>query len=50
MEEAKNQAPLLMDAKFSFAVKFPFNPSKIHFDELDIPSLYTSLPNLVRKV
>jgi myosin-5 len=50
MEEAKNQAPLLMDAKFSFAVKFPFNPSKIHFDELDIPSLYTNLPSIVRKV
>ena len=50
MEEAKNQAPLLMDAKFSFAVKFPFNPSKIHFDELDIPTLYTNLPNLVRKI
>jgi len=50
MDEAKNQAPLLMDAKFSFAVKFPFNPSKIHFDELDIPQVYTNLPNLVRKV
>jgi len=50
MEEAKNQAPLLMDAKFSFAVKFPFNPSKIHFDELDIHTLYTNLPNLVRKI
>ena len=50
MEEAKNQATLLMDAKFSFAVKFPFNPSKIHFDELDIPATYTTLPNVVRKV
>jgi len=50
LEEAKNQATLLMDAKFSFAVKFPFNPSKIHFDELDIPASYTTLPNVVRKV
>merc|ERR1719381_313323 len=50
MDEAKNQAPLLMDAKFSFAVKFPFNPSKIHFDELEIPELYAGIHGLVRKV
>ena len=50
MEEAKVQAPLLLDGKFSFAVKFPFNPSKIHFDELEIPALYTTLPSLVRRV
>ncbi|XP_023346173.1 unconventional myosin-Va, partial [Eurytemora carolleeae] len=50
LEEARNQVTLLMDAKFSFAVKFPFNPSKIHFDELDVPATYTNLATLVRKI
>ena len=36
MEEAKNQVTLLMDTKFSFAVRFPFNPSNINFSELEV--------------
>ena len=36
MEEAKNQVTLLMDTKFSFAVRFPFNPSNINFAELEV--------------
>jgi len=50
MEEAKNQVTLLMDTKFSFAVRFPFNPSNINFAELEIPEMYNNLPQLVRKV
>ena len=66
MEEAKNQVTLLMDTKFSFAVRFPFNPSNINFAELEVkfeilhteilnlnpqvPELYNNLPSLVRKV
>ena len=50
MEEAKNQITLLMDVKASFAVKFPFAPSKIQVDELDIPAIYTNLTQYVRKV
>merc|ERR1712181_188451 len=50
MEEAKNQVTLLMDTKFSFAVRFPFNPSNINVAELEVPELYNNLPTLVRKV
>ena len=50
MEEAKNQVTLLMDTKFSFAVRFPFNPSNINLAELDIPDLYTNLNSMIRKV
>jgi len=50
MEEARGQLTLLMDMKFTFAVRFPFNPSKIDFSELEIPELYTGLQPLVRKV
>merc|ERR1719445_189322 len=50
MEEAKNQVTLLMDTKFSFAVRFPFNPSNINLAELEIPDLYAGIHGLVRKV
>ena len=40
MEEAKNQVTLLMDTKFSFAVRFPFNPSNINFAELEVRLVY----------
>jgi len=50
MEEAKNQVTLLMDTKFSFAVRFPFNPSNINLAELEIPDLYNSLNTMIRKV
>ena len=39
-----------MDTKFSFAVRFPFNPSNINLAELLIPEQYTGIQNLVRKV
>jgi len=50
MEEARNQQTLLMDVKYSFAVKFPFTPSKIHLDELEVPATYTTLNQYVRKI
>jgi myosin-5 len=50
MEEQRNQITLLMDSKFSFAVKFPFSPSNIHLDELDIPEQYAGLDEFARKV
>ena len=50
MEEQRNQITLLMDSKFSFAVRFPFSPSNIHLDELDIPEQYAGLEEFVRKV
>ena len=34
----------------SFAVKFPVNPFKVHIDESDIPTLYTTLLNGIKKV
>ena len=49
-EEAKNQVTLLMETNFSFAVRFPFNPSNINFAELEIPDMYNNLPSMVRKV
>ena len=39
-----------MDTKFSFAVRFPFNPSNINLAELEIPELYSGVTPLVRKV
>jgi len=50
VEEAKSQVTLLMDTKFSFAVRFPFNPSKICFSEIQIPEQYSGMTSLVRKV
>jgi len=50
VDEAKNQVTLLMDTKFSFAVRFPFSPSNIHFEELEMPDQYSGLAQLVRKV
>merc|ERR1712045_116754 len=46
----KLQVTLLMDTKFSFAVRFPFNPSNINLAELVIPDLYTNLNSMIRKV
>ena len=50
MEEAKNQVTLLMDTKFSFAVRFPFNPSTIQLEELEIPEIYNSLHAMLKKL
>ena len=45
MEEAKQQVTLLMDTKFNFAVRFPFNPSNINFAELEV-TIYTTYTTL----
>jgi myosin-5 len=31
------QATLLMETKFSFPVRFPFNPSNIRLEDIEIP-------------
>ncbi|XP_049955333.1 unconventional myosin-Va-like [Schistocerca serialis cubense] len=39
------QATLLMDTKFMFPVRFPFNPSKIHLEDIEVPEVL-NLPML----
>lgn len=34
----QQDAPLLMDTKFVFPVRFPFNPSNIRLEDIDIPA------------
>jgi len=48
--ENAHQATLLMDTKFCFAVKFPFHPSSIQLEELEIPEFYNNLHKLLKKV
>ena len=48
MEEAKNQVTLLMDTKFSFAVRFPFNPSNINFAELEVSLVFPPLSMIIQ--
>ena len=48
MEEAKNQVTLLMDTKFSFAVRFPFNPSNINFAELEVSLVFPPLSTIIQ--
>lgn len=33
------QAQLLMDTKFAFPVRFPFNPSNIRLEDIEIPGV-----------
>ncbi|XP_049955340.1 unconventional myosin-Va-like [Schistocerca serialis cubense] len=33
------QATLLMDTKFMIPVRFPFNPSKIHLEDIEVPEV-----------
>ncbi len=49
-KENEQGVTLLMDHKFQFAVKFPFCPSTIQLEELDIPECYNNLPNLVTRM
>ncbi|XP_021923468.1 unconventional myosin-Va [Zootermopsis nevadensis] len=35
--ESQEQAALLMETKFSFPVRFPFNPSNIRLEDIEIP-------------
>lgn len=45
-----SQATLLMDPKFLFAVRFPFNPSTIQLEELEIPEAFNNLHNILKKL
>ena len=49
-KENEQQITLLMDTKFSYAVKFPFSPSKIQLEELEVPEIYNNLHNLLTRV
>ncbi|XP_065350238.1 unconventional myosin-Va isoform X2 [Cloeon dipterum] len=46
--ESQGQATLLMDSKFSFPVRFPFNPSNIRLEDVEVPDVL-NLP-MLRKV
>nr|CAD7430255.1 unnamed protein product [Timema monikensis] len=39
------RSTLLMDTKFSFPVRFPFNPSKIRLEDIEVPEVL-NLPTL----
>jgi hypothetical protein len=39
-----------MDTKFSYAVTFPFNPSTIQLEDLDIPEVFNNLGTLLKKI
>ncbi|XP_063217828.1 unconventional myosin-Va isoform X2 [Bacillus rossius redtenbacheri] len=43
--ESQEQSTLLMDTKFSFPVRFPFNPSKIRLEDIEVPEVL-NLPML----
>ncbi|CAG7709106.1 unnamed protein product [Allacma fusca] len=40
---------LLMDTKYSFAVKFPFNPSNIRLEDIEIPEAF-NINHLVKRL
>ena len=44
------QVTLLMDTNFCYAVKFPFYPSSIQLEELEIPEFYNGLHSVLKKV
>ena len=44
------QVTLLMDTNFCYAVKFPFYPSSIQLEELEIPEFYNNLQTVLKKV
>ncbi|XP_046985924.1 unconventional myosin-Va-like [Schistocerca americana] len=43
--EPQKQATMLMDTKFMFPVRFPFNPSKIKLEDIEVPEVL-NLPML----
>ena len=49
-QEMEEQATLLLNTKFSFTVRFPFNPSTIHLEELEIPKIYNGLHSKLKKL
>merc|ERR1712061_25378 len=48
--ENEQQVTLLMDTNFCYAVKFPFYPSSIQLEELEIPEFYNGLQTVLKKV
>ena len=49
-QKMEEQATLLLNTKFSFAVRFPFNPSTIQLEELEIPEIYNGLHSMLKKL
>jgi len=49
-QENEQQVTLLMDTNFCYAVKFPFYPSSIQLEELEIPEFYNGLHSVLKKV
>ena len=49
-EIEEEEGTLLMNTKFSFAVRFPFNPSTIQLEELEIPEIYNGLHSMLKKL
>ena len=39
-QEELSKSKLLMDTQFTFAVKFPFNPSPVKLEEVNIPESF----------
>ena len=46
----ENSQELLMPQRLSVAIKFPFCPSNIQLEELDIPEFYNGLNSLLKKM
>ena len=42
------QSKLLMDTKFTFVVRFPFSPSSIKLEDIEVPSVLNL--NMLKKV
>ena len=46
----ENSQELLMPQRLSVAIKFPFCPSNIQMEELDIPEFYNGLNSILKKM
>ena len=46
----ENSQELLMPQRLSVAIKFPFCPSNIQLEELDIPEFYNGLNSFLKKM
>ena len=49
-KERDQQLTFLMDIKFTYAIKFPFRPSRIELEELEVPEIYNNLHKLLTRV
>lgn len=47
---SENSQELLMPPKLVAALKFPFCPSNIQLEELELPEFYNGLPSLLKKI